>query len=290
MSFRFAAAAAASIAMVFSACGQETGDDAVDQPEVTVEAAKADPENWRAVDPENLLVFETTKGRILIEVLPQAAPKHAEQFKTIIGGSQFDGTVFHRVIAGFMAQGGDIFALNGLGSGLPNIPGEFDFRRSPTDMPLALIGDPATATQGYYMGFPMQTQPELLAEMTKDKMVDSWILHCKGMVSTARTDDLNSANSQFFLMRDTSPHLDRTYTAWGRILDGQSAVDTIKLGEPVENPDILRTARIAADLPEEQRPSVWVQRTDGPQFQEALAAQGETPICELPPVPTVVEG
>lgn len=290
MSFRFAAVAAASIAMVFSACGQEPDGDVVNQAEVSPEVAKADTENWRAVDPENLLVFETTKGRILIEVLPEAAPQHAEQFKTIIGGSQFDGTVFHRVIAGFMAQGGDIFALNGLGSGLPNIPGEFDFRRSPTETPLALIGDPAKARQGYYMGFPVQTQPELLAEMTKDKMVDSWILHCKGMVSTARTDDPNSANSQFFLMRDTSPHLDRQYTAWGRILDGQSAVDTIKLGEPVENPDILRTARIAADLPEEQRPSAWVQRTDGPQFTEMLAAQGDAPICERPAVPAVVEG
>lgn len=290
MTFRFAAAAFVSLTMACSACGQEGEPAAADPIAVSLETAQADTENWRVVDPNNLLIFNTNKGRVLIEALPAAAPRHVEQFKTIIRGGQYDGTAFHRVISGFMAQGGDIAALNGLGSGLPNIPGEFSFRRSPADMPLALLGDPNRATQGYYLGFPLKTQPRLLAEMTHDNKVDSWILHCKGIVSTARTDDPNSANSQFFLMRGTSPHLDRSYTAWGRILDGQDAVDEIKTGEPVQNPDILLSARIAADLPEEERPAVWVQRVDGPDFQQTLATQEDVGICELPPVVSVVEG
>lgn len=281
----------AGLALATVACAQEPAEEAAaDASAAQLELAKSDAANWRAVDPENLIVYETTKGRILIEMLPEAAPKHVEQFKTIIRNGSFDGTSFHRVINNFMAQGGDIFALNGLGSGLPNIPGEFIFRRAPEEMPFDLIGDPNSGSQGYYLGFPMMTQSKFLAEMTKDGMIESHIPHCKGVVSTARTDDPNSANSQFFLMRGVSPHLDRLYTSWGRVVDGQDAVDAIKTGEPVENPDILRTARIAADLPEDQRPSVWVQRTDGPKFQEMLAQSAGTPVCDLPPVKAVVEG
>jgi peptidylprolyl isomerase len=62
--------------------------------EVTVADAKADPANWRQVDPENLFIFETTKGRVLIEAFPEIAPKHYEQFATIIRSGDFDGTAF----------------------------------------------------------------------------------------------------------------------------------------------------------------------------------------------------
>ena len=277
-----------------SACAQESGPEdetvAAEMQAAELELAKTDAENWREVDPENLLIFETTKGRILIEALPAVAPKHVTQFKTIIRNLSFDGTVFHRVINGFMAQGGDIYALNGLGSGLPNIPGEFTFRRDPNEIPMTVIGGSDAGNEGYYLGFPMRTQSKYLAEISKDGRVDSWIPHCAGVVSTARTDDPNSANSQFFLMRGVAPHLDKGYTAWGRILDGQDTVDSIKTGEPVQNPDVLRTARIAADLSEETRPRVWVQRTDGPDFEQTLSSFGEASVCDLPPVKTVVEG
>ncbi|MEL6473232.1 MAG: peptidylprolyl isomerase [Pseudomonadota bacterium] len=288
MILRTVAATAVALGLVGLAQAEDAEPEAPEA--ITIEAAKTDSDNWRPIDPENILVFETTKGRILIEVLPDVAPKHAEQFKAIVRSGLYEGTVFHRVIDDFMAQGGDIRAINGEGSGLPNIEGEFTFRRVPEDFPLDLIGPENTATQGYHRGFPIATQSKFLAEMTKDGKVESWVLHCKGVVSTARTADPNSANSQFFLMRGVSPHLDKQYTAWGRILEGQDVVDTIKTGEPVRNPDVLLSAAVASDMPEGERPAVWSQRTDGPVFQETLAAAGETPICDLPPVPTVVEG
>lgn len=281
---------AACAAVGLAVTAQAQAEDAADPRAAVVEAAKADPENWRQVEPDRLIVFETTKGRILIEMFPEVAPKHAEQFTAIVKSGLYEGTAFHRVIEGFMAQGGDIYAVNGEGSGLDNVPGEFTFRRSPSDMPLALIGPESTATEGYFNGFPIRTQSKFLAEMTKDGMVDSWIPHCKGVVSTARTDDPNSANSQFFLMRETSPHLDKTYTAWGRVVDGQAVVDTLKKGEPVVNPDVLQSAHMVSDLPEGERPTVWVQRTEGPRFTALLAGAGEVPICELPAVSAVVDG
>lgn len=251
----------------------------------------SDTENWREVDPENLIAFQTTKGAILIEMFPDVAPAHATQFRALVRSGDYDGTAFHRVIDDFMAQGGDIFALHGRESGLPDIPGEFTFRRDPADMPLDPVGDPELATMGYVNGFPIMGQAAWLAEMSRDGMVQSHIPHCPGIVSTARTSDPNSANSQFFLMRGRADHLDRQYTAWGRIVEGLDVVLSIKTGEPPANPDILQRARMVADMPMAEQPRVWVMRTDGPEFESVLAAAAEAnveDICDLPPVPAVV--
>lgn len=252
--------------------------------------ARADPENWREVNPENLLIFTTTKGKILIEILPDIAPKHAKQFRSIARSDLYNGTEFHRVIRGFMAQGGDIERVRKGGSGLPNIQAEFTFRRNPEQMPLDLLGQDQSATEGYYMGFPIKTQSKFLAFMTTDGRVESWMLHCKGIVSTARTsDNENSGNSQFFLMRATAPHLDKLYTAWGRVVHGQDVVDDLELGEPPKIPDILTDATIGTDVPDHRRPTVWVMRTDGPKFKSYLASLKEAEVCKLPPVKAIVE-
>lgn len=250
-----------------------------------------DAENWRLASPENLIEFETTKGTVLIEIFPTAAPAHADQFRALVRSGDYDGTLFHRVIDGFMAQGGDIFALHGRESGLPDVPGEFTFRRDPTASPMDPIGEPDIATIGYLNGFPIMGQAAWLGEMSKDGLVESYIPHCPGVVSTARTNDPDSANSQFFLMRGRADYLDRQYTAWGRILEGGDVVYAMETGEPPARPDRLVTARLIADLPAEEQPTVFVQRTDGPSFQavlETAAANGVQDVCELPPVAAVI--
>lgn len=257
--------------------------------------ARATPGDWRAVPSENLFVFETNKGRILIEAFPEIAPKHAAQFAAIIRSGDFDGTVFHRVIDGFMAQGGDIFAMKQRESGLPDIPGEFIFRRVIAEMPLdAAIGPLDSAKHGYYRGLPLATQPEFVAEMSGSGSVDSWVPHCLGIVSTARTDDPNSANSQFFLMRGQASHLDKKYTAWGRVVEGVDVVLAIKTGLAATNgavnkPDVLVSAKVAADLPATARPQAWVLRTDTTAFAAELETRGEVDVCSLPSIPSVIE-
>ena len=258
------------------------------------EAAAADAENWRAVDPDNLFIFETTAGRVLIEAFPEIAPGHVNQFRTIIRSGDYDGTSFHRVLNTFMAQGGDIRRLHGRDSGLPNMMAEFSFKRDLEAMPLDFsIGPQDFAMTGYYKGAPMATQPAWLATDFGNTSVESWIPHCPGVVSTARLgDDVNSANSQFFLMRQYNDHLDKNYTAWGRVVEGLDVVQSIKHGPDatdgqVFNPDILTSAQVAADLPEADRPTVWVMRTDGPAFPATVNVETEPHVCELPPVPAV---
>ncbi|AXE65249.1 hypothetical protein BBF93_14270 [Hyphomonas sp. CACIAM 19H1] len=290
MKIRGFAAAVALAGLLLPACAEPVdGAWSFDTPEDV--AASPD---WRPVDPERLFIFDTNKGRILIEAFPEVAPNHVAHFAAITRSGDYDGTSFHRVIDDFMAQGGDIFALKGRESGQPSVKGEFTFRRDVEKMPLeATIGPEDSAKHGYYHGVPIQTQPSFFAEMSVDGLVESSIPHCASIVSTARTSDPDSANGQFFLMRGYSPHLDRLYSSWGRVIDGQDVVMSIKTGSEqnngsVRDPDILESARIAADLPEAERPKAYVLRTDTDTFRAALEAKGEVNICELSPVPAVI--
>jgi len=162
-----------------------------------------------ALDPENTLVLELPGGRVTIQLLPDLAPRHVERVKVLARRGFYDNTPFHRVIEGFMAQGGDPTGTGTGGSDLPNLPAEF----SP----------PARAR------------------------------FLRGTVGAARTQNPNSANSQFFIMFAPAPFLDGQYTIWGRVVSGMEAVDRIKRGvgqsgQVPAPPDRIRTARIAADI------------------------------------------
>ncbi|MGC6500896.1 MAG: peptidylprolyl isomerase [Henriciella sp.] len=261
----------------------------------TLADVDANPAHWRVVDPDNLVLFETTKGRIVLEVFPEVAPAHVAHFKAYIRAGLYDSTLFHRVIKGFMAQGGDVAAIHGAEAMLGPIQAEFTFRRAPETFPIDVIGPADSAEAGFFRGVPIRTQAQFLADMSFDGQVESWIPHCAGVLSSARTNDPDSADAQFFLISDQGQHLDRQYTAKGRVLQGLEVVKAIKLGPepngfPIANPDILQSARLVSDLPEADRPIVYVQRTDSPEWidRRAEADQRRTRICDLPPVPAVI--
>jgi len=153
------------------------------------------------VSDENILLLDlSTGGRVKIVMRPDVAPKHVERIKTLVREGFYDGTVFHRVIDGFMAQGGDPTATGQGGSKLPDLKAEFN------DLP-----------------------------------------HVRGAVAMARAQGDDSANSQFYLVLMPVLRLDRTYTVWGRIVEGMKFVDAIEKGEPPDNPSKIIKASIAAD-------------------------------------------
>lgn len=258
-----------------------------------------DPANWRKVDPENLLVLTIKRQEVLIELRPDFAPAHVAQIRKIARDGNFDALPFHRVIDDFMAQGGEVSAVYQLQNPYPNLKAEFTFRRKPAEKPVQWIGPGQGGQMGYLDGFIVSGQADAVADLVADGAVRTYALHCPGIASMARTDDPNSADTQFFLMRQANDALDQGYTVWGRALTGLEVIRSIKAG-PEETDgrmspavaDKLAKAVIAADIPEARRPTVYVQRTDGPLFAptvERLRAESFENACYLPPVPVVVE-
>jgi peptidyl-prolyl cis-trans isomerase B (cyclophilin B) len=163
-------------------------------------------------DPENTLVMETSKGKVVIQLLPDLAPEHVKRIKELVREQAYDGVVFHRVIDGFMAQTGDVkFGKTG---GKDFNPGR--------------------------AGMGGSDKPDLKAEFSN-------MSHTRGTCSMARSQSPNSANSQFFICFQDAPWLNRQYSVWGQVVEGMENVDKIKRGEPVSDPDQIVSLKVAAD-------------------------------------------
>ena len=155
---------------------------------------------------ENIMILKLKYGEVEIELYPKKAPNHVKRFKELADKGKYDNVVFHRVIDGFMAQTGDV---------------KFGNTISP-DFNLSLAGTGSSDL------------PDVKAEFTD-------IAHNRGTLSAARSTDPDSANSQFFICLDSAPHLDRQYSAFGKVIKGMEFVDMIKKGDPnsgsVPDPD-----------------------------------------------------
>jgi peptidylprolyl isomerase len=148
----------------------------------------------------NTLVLNLdTGGDVVIKLRPDLAPGHVDRIRELVEEGFYDGIVFHRVIPGFMAQGGDPTGTGRSGSSKPNLKAEF-----------------------------------------------SSAPHSRGAVSMARTNDPNSANSQFFICTDEARFLDGQYTLWGEVTEGMEHVDALPQGEPPRNPGKIVKASLRA--------------------------------------------
>jgi peptidylprolyl isomerase len=225
--------------------------------EPAVPAVKPMAADWVQLDPENVLVIDTNKGRIFVELAPDLAPDSVARVKQLTREHFYDGLKFHRVIDDFMAQTGDPLGTGEGGSKYPNVKAEFSIRRGQSE-PMVEVDDAHGTEEGFYGFMPIKSQPDELMDMTADHKVASWGRFCPGVAGMARAGDPNSANSQFFLMRQTYPTLEKTYTPFGRVVSGLEVVRALKTGEPVVNPDVMTKVQILADIPEAQRPKVLV--------------------------------
>ena len=232
-------------------------------------SAMAVEPGYRVPDAENTIVIDTTKGRIVVEVYPQLAPKHVERLKTLVRQKFYTNHKFHRVIEGFMAQTGDPTGTGSGGSTLPNIVGEFTARRG-ADFPLVVASRPRGSVVGFIGAMPVQSQNDELMHLTIDNKVHTWGLYCQGVLGMARENDPNSANSQFFLMRSANPALEKRYTAFGVVISGLSVVKKLKIGEPPKDPDIMQSVQILADMPVADRPKIEVIDTQSALFKTEL--------------------
>jgi peptidylprolyl isomerase len=261
------AACVAAVAVTASAAPKAKPPVAPPAPAAAAAPAGPGPADWRTPDPANVLVIDTNKGRIVVEMIPEVAPLHVTQVRALAHENFYDGQRFFRVIDKFMDQTGDPQNNGQGGSSKPNIPAEFTFRRG-SDLPFVMAADQTVAEIGFLKSLPVESQSMQLAAMTKDQKVTGWGLYCQGVMGMARDENPDSGNSQFFLMRYPYPSLERKYTAWGRVISGLDVVRAIKVGEPVEDPqDRMERVRLLADLPEATRPKVRVIDPKGPWFK-----------------------
>ncbi|WEK39886.1 MAG: peptidylprolyl isomerase [Candidatus Brevundimonas colombiensis] len=233
------------------------------------------PADWRVISSSDLLVIDTTKGRILVELAPELAPAHVERIKVLTARGFYDNLAWHRVIDWFMAQTGDPLGTGDGQSWYPDLKGEFTFRRGP-DMAFTPVAAPTGALVGFVRSVPVQTQPDALMAGTSDNKVHGWALYCPGVAGMARDEGNDTANSQFFLMRQAYPALDKRYTVWGRVVSGLDVVRALKASPNpdgiVTEPDRMTRVRLAADLPQAERPTVQVMNATSAAFR-ALADQ-----------------
>ncbi len=244
------------------------------------------PGDWRPADADNTLVIDTNQGRIIVELIPMVAPLSVERLKVLTRQHLYDGLTFFRVIDDFMDQTGDPKNTGEGGSSLPDVPGEFSFRRSPA-APVAVVDKAAGQEIGFIGTLPVQGQPIAMAPLMADGKVSAHGLFCPGVIGMARADSPDSANSQFFIMRARHDALNTRYAAIGRVIAGQDVAGRIKTGEPVAAPqDRMLKVQILADMPAASRPNVRVVDTKSAYFT-ALVAQtkaargGDYTVCDV---------
>lgn len=238
---------------------------------VAVEPPAPSAADWRTPDPQNLLVIDTSKGRVIVEMTPQVAPQHVERIKTLARAGFYDGRSFFRVIDDFMAQTGDPRDDGTGGSDMPDLQPEFAWKRTPASPFVKVAGD-GGAEAGFVGPLPVLSQNIMMAAMRVDGAVPAFALFCPGVAGMARGGDVASANSQFFLMRQFNDSLAQKYTAWGRVIYGLDVVRAIKTGEPVAAPqDKMLKVRVAADMPAGQQLRVKVIDPASPWFKAEVA-------------------
>jgi peptidylprolyl isomerase len=185
-----------------------------------------------AADPANRWTLELSNGgKVVVQLRPDVAPQHVYRIQLLTSQGFYDGLAFHRVIPGFMAQGGDPAGTGSGGSKLPDLTAEFN------ELP-----------------------------------------HMRGVVSMARTEEPNTANSQFFIMLSPTFKLDHKYSAFGRVIEGMPAVDGIAVGEPPAQPTKIVHATIGGPLP--APPAVVV--APAPEAAPVAAAAPAVPVATTP--------
>lgn len=226
---------------------------------------------WRSLDPDNTLYLDIEAGRMIIELMPEFAPRHVARMRAYAREYFYDGIIFHRVIDGVIAQGGDPLGNGTGGSDKPNLQSEFMLAATPEHKILSLGRDQRTDQVGFFRSLPAASELEMTRVLRADKLLPTWGLHCPGVMSMARTDDPNSANSQFFLLLgDARGSLDLRYSVWGKIVHGFEHAATIARGSPPATPTVIQSVRLASELPSSEREDIQVMRIDSVAFQRIL--------------------
>jgi peptidylprolyl isomerase len=228
---------------------------------LSVASAGAIAQEWQPLDPEQVLVMDTSRGRMLIEMRPDMAPMAVERVKRLSREGLYNGLQFHRVIAGFVAQTGNPNNRDGGVSPYANLPSEFVFRLR-LDPAVVLAGVSSDATRGLIGSVPFEGTPPVPDTKANGQTIRAWGAYCAGVAGMGRQEEKDTGNSEIFFMFQPARRLDHDYTVWGRIIAGMDVLQSLAVGEPPAQPDTMVRVRLLSDVPAYQRPVVAIATPD----------------------------
>jgi peptidylprolyl isomerase len=256
--------------------------------------AASKPSDWRPLDPNNTLYMDLPSGRVIIELQPDFAPKHAANLRALTRARYFDGLAVTRSQDNFVVQWGEADAKKPMGEAKKALPPEFT--RAAAGLSFTVLPDPDTyaAQTGFVDGFPAARE---------SASGSAWLVHCYGMVGAGRDIDVNSGSgAELYVVSGNAPRpLDRNITLVGRVLQGMDLLATLPRGkgamgfyEKPEERTPIAQIRLAADVPEAERTRLQVLRTDTPTFTDLVESRrnrqdefykvsaGHIDVCNVP--------
>jgi peptidylprolyl isomerase len=249
---------------------------------------------WRALDPHETLYMNLPRGRVVIELAPQFAPRYIANIKSLVRQGFYNGLPLFRVQDNGVAEWGDLTGRKSVGTARRRVPGEFE--RPSRHLPFTVLPDPDTyAPQtGFSGGFPAARDPVFGR---------AWLVNCYGMVGAARGDNVDSGGGTtlYAVIGGPQRQLDRNTTLIGRVVQGMSLLSSLPRGRgPLGvyrhrgHWVRIRSMQVASDLPPAKRTPLEVLRTDTPTFTRYAQAlrnrrgpwfkvpAGHVDVCSVP--------
>jgi len=240
--------------------------------------AKSSPNDWRNLDPENTVYLELEKGRVVIELAPEFAPKHVANVKALAREGYFDGLAILRAQDNYVVQWGDPNAekpeARKIKNGKATLPPEFE-RKIDSKMEFTRLPDDDVYAKevGFWRGFPVARDP---------KSHETWLIHEYGMVGAGRDNAPDSGGgAELYVVIGQAPrHLDRNVTLVGRVLKGMELLSELPRGlgplgfyDKPEQRTPIKSMRVASDVPANERTNIEVLRTDTFLFRQLVEAR-----------------
>ena len=267
------AATAAALALLAAAASAQPGrwqpravTDATEPAEVIAHSTAAD---WRAIDPENLLVLDLADGQVIIELAPEFAPVHVANMRRFARAGWWNNATVYRVQDNYVAQWGNGDAAVAMPEGVVAQP-PAEYERSTNGLAIRPLGFPDSyaPTVGHVNGWPVAYDP---------RRRTAWLTHCYASVGVGRdlAPSTGTGGELYAVIGHSPRHLDRNIANVGRVIEGIALLSarprgTGQLGfyqtERGETPIPIRAARLAADMPEAERPRFEVMRSDTQTF------------------------
>jgi peptidylprolyl isomerase len=244
--------------------------------------------------------MDLPSGRVILELAPQFAPKHAESIRRLVRGGYFDGLAIIRVHENYVVQWGDPAEDEATAkkkpADLPKVPAEFDRELKGLKLTVLPDTDSWSPQVGFVDGWPVATDP---------KKGRAWLTHCYSMVGAGRGNEVDSSDgsSLYAVMGQPARGLDLNITTVGRVVQGMELLTSLPRGtgplgfyEKTEQRVPIARVRLLADLPAAERPNLQLLRTDTATWTQWLDSRrhrsgwfvhdhGHVDLCNvLPPV------